>query len=125
MRYAFLLISFVYADVSNIIEMINDIQKRYKKAPEVLKYNIFENPKPVSLKAPVIALKPLKKEEEFNVDIAAIFNDRVFINGKWYKTGEKIGGYKIVKINTESVVFTNGAKTYTISIKKNLIRITK
>lgn len=40
--------------------------------------------------------------------LSAIFNDRAFINNKFYTVGEKIQGYRIKKIYKHSVILQHG-----------------
>lgn len=40
--------------------------------------------------------------------LSAIFNDRAFINNRFYTVGEKIQGYRIKKIYKHSVVLQHG-----------------
>ncbi len=51
----------------------------------------------------------------------AIMNKSVLINGKWYKLGEKVYGYKIVKVTSKTVTLNrNGnVKTLTTNSKKS------
>jgi hypothetical protein len=43
--------------------------------------------------------------------LKAILNRRAFINDRWYKIGDEIGGYKLAKINGESVLLESGDKS--------------
>ncbi len=42
--------------------------------------------------------------------LKAIFESSAFINGKWYKTGDKLEGYSIVEIKKHSVVLFDKPK---------------
>jgi hypothetical protein len=42
--------------------------------------------------------------------VHAIMNDSALINGKWYKADEKVQGYRVAKIDRESVLLTSGKK---------------
>ena len=42
--------------------------------------------------------------------VHAIMNDSALINGKWYKPDEKVRGYRVAKIDRESVLLTRGKK---------------
>ena len=37
------------------------------------------------------------------ISVSAIFNDKAFINGKFYKIGDIIHGYRIIKISKKAV----------------------
>ncbi len=48
-----------------------------------------------------------KKAEKKSLILNAIFNNKAFIDGKFYTIGDNIGAYKIKKINKEFVVIQN------------------
>ncbi len=72
--------------------------------------------------------KSYKKREKTNLnnkfDLSIIMNKTARINGKWYKIGEKISGYKIVKINSYSVQLTKNKKTFLLSTRSQNRNIT-
>jgi len=42
------------------------------------------------------------------LSLEAILNRSALINGKWYKEGEEVQGYKLQKVNLQSVFLTRG-----------------
>jgi len=71
--------------------------------------------------------KGKKKVVVYNakLSLAVIMNKSAFINGKWYKEGEKISGYTITHVNpgAKSVLLTKGKKQKiltTMSKNRNL-----
>ena len=66
-----------------------------------------------------------KKSYHFKLD--AIMNKSALINDKWYKEGSLIYGYKIAKVNRNTVVLTKGNKKITLTTisKKNNLKINK
>ncbi|QOP45419.1 hypothetical protein [Sulfurimonas paralvinellae] len=57
------------------------------------------------------------------LQLEAILNKTALINGRWYKEGEKVYGYKLEKVNLQSVLLTQGKKQIllsTVSKSKNL-----
>ncbi len=57
------------------------------------------------------------------LSLEAILNKSALINRKWYKEGEKVYGYKLEKVNLQSVLLTRGKKQIllsTVSKSKNL-----
>jgi len=55
--------------------------------------------------------------------LEAILNKTALINGRWYKEGEKVYGYKLEKVNLQSVLLTRGKNQIllsTVSKSKNL-----
>ena len=69
---------------------------------------------------------PAKKQVQkysSKLSLEAILNKSALINGKWYKEGEKVYGYKLEKVNLQSIVLTRGKKQIllsTVSKSKNL-----
>jgi len=59
----------------------------------------------------------------YRFSLEAVMNKSALINGKWYKEGSYIHGYKIAKVDWNRVVLTKGSKKITLSTisqKKNL-----
>ncbi|WP_187648450.1 hypothetical protein [Nitrosophilus labii] len=53
----------------------------------------------------------------------AILNDKAKINGKWYKLGSKIKGFRLYKICTNCVKLKKGSKTFTLYLHKKSKKI--
>jgi hypothetical protein len=51
--------------------------------------------------------------------LAAIMNDTALINGRWYKVGDTIHGYKLLAINTKSVNLRSKKTKLTLSTQSN------
>jgi hypothetical protein len=47
--------------------------------------------------------------------LEAILNKSALINGKWYKEGEKVYGYKLEKVKLKSILLTRGKKQLLLS----------
>ncbi len=57
------------------------------------------------------------------ISLVATLNKSALINGKWYREGEKVYGYKLEKVNPKTVLLTKGKKQLLLSIaskSKNL-----
>ncbi len=57
------------------------------------------------------------------ISLDAILNKSALINGKWYQEGEKVYGYKLEKVNPQSILLTRGKKQTLLSTEtksKNL-----
>lgn len=53
------------------------------------------------------------KNQATSLNVEAILDDKVFINGKWYKIGEQIGNYKLIDANYKSVMLeANGKRIF-------------
>ncbi len=59
------------------------------------------------------------------ITVDAIMNNRAFINGKWYKKGQRFGIFYISKIDKNSVRMVGKSKTLVIPIGKETKRYLK
>ncbi|NPA28833.1 MAG: hypothetical protein GXO33_01450 [Epsilonproteobacteria bacterium] len=69
-----------------------------------------DNNKTISVKKP--APKPRRK-----FTLTAVFNDRVKLNGKWYKQGDRLYGYIIAKVTPDAVTLKRGRETVHVSMR--------
>jgi len=53
------------------------------------------------------------------LSLGMIMNNSVLINGEWYKVGESVSGYKIRKINYNSVLLIKNSKKLLLSTKSD------
>ena len=115
----FILNIYLFADVSNIILKIKDIEN-IKKSFLKIDYNIFANSSSNIFTTNIIS-KTLNSNLNKNLKIFAIFNNKVNINGKWYKVGDYIDNYKIVKITSTGVYLMKNLKIEYIKLINNYI----
>ncbi|QKF92277.1 hypothetical protein [Campylobacter sp. CCUG 57310] len=80
--------------------------------------NISKIPDPflVQKSTPKIIDANSSESEGLTLSLHAIFGDRVKINNKWYKTGEKIGEYKVGKIKKSSVILASKEQNLELNI---------
>ncbi len=103
-----------------IDELLNDQSDQELNIPN---YDPFKRAKPLlkrkSSKNYVYKPRPAK--------LTAIFNQKAFINGKWYEKGDSISEGKLVNIQSERVYLKQGDKTKVLLLKhKNkLLQITQ
>jgi len=65
------------------------------------------------------AKKIIKKRK--GLILTTVINTSAMINGKWYKTGDTVSGYKVSKIDSTSVLLTKKSKKLLLSTNsKNL-----
>ncbi len=57
--------------------------------------------------------KVIKKRK--GLILTAIINTSAMINGRWYKIGDKVNGYKVSKIDMRSVLLTKKSKKLLLS----------
>jgi hypothetical protein len=91
-----LVVSFLYADISEILIEVKKIEECNAKKPYLK--NIFFN---TFYYKPNIDISC----EEKSFKIKAKLNDKVLIGSKWYKVGDYVNGYKIVQITDKYVKF--------------------
>lgn len=59
------------------------------------------------------AKKIVKKRKALT--LTTVINTSAMINGKWYKAGDKVSGYKVSKIDSTSVLLTKKSKKLLLS----------
>ena len=59
------------------------------------------------------------------IRLTAILNDMAFINGRWVRTGEYVGRYRIVRIGGTGVVLKSGNLTRIVPLgkRKRILKI--
>lgn len=65
-------------------------------------------PKSVTNKAAQVITPRVRHNSTF--ELKAIVNDRALINEKWYRIGDTIGSYKVIKIDFTTVILKNAHK---------------
>ncbi len=105
---------FAFGDISDAIlkiKTIENLKKRFLK----IDYNIFSTTKK----------RYFVVKSNIELKLYAIFNNRVNINGKWYKIGDIIQGYKIIKITYDKVFLKKGNKIFVLEVKNSILRVEK
>lgn len=112
---------------------INDMVTKIKKEREGISLSTLE-----FTENPFLIYKPKEKPDEQAVELGdlilpdeisyslkAVFNRKAFIDDKWYKRGETIGGYTIGHISSKSVVLESpsGNRVLNLETKKKLIKL--
>lgn len=67
--------------------------------------------------------KKVVKRRSIRFRLDAILNKSAMINGKWYKQGSYVYGYKVVKIGRDSVVLTRKDKKLLLTTKSRSKKI--
>jgi len=114
-----LLFIYGYADIIKTIEILKKIEKYQYDFKKIEKYNAFE-PNTNFLESIIINNKTSQI-----IKIKAIFNKKVYINNSWYKIGDTVDGYKIIKIIDNKIVLKKNNKLLILSPKSQLIKVTK
>ncbi len=105
-------------EITNMIAKI----KEERVGISLAKLEMTENPFIIHKKEKVV--KSVGKEvveevrQEVEYTLHAILNHAAFINGKWYKKGDKLGLYQVVYIGKQSVDLTSELAKKTLHIKK-------
>jgi len=113
----------LYADVTYIINEITKIEKFKPVFKKIKHYNIFEYETNIATNIPTKNTASRSEKGSFNLKIYAIFQNRVNINGKWFKVGDTINGYKIVKITNNYVYLKRNNKTLKLSITNYILKV--
>ena len=97
---------FLFSDTIKIIEEIKKIEQFKPKFKSVQNFNVFSFNK----KRQKIVKKDFSftLKKDLTLQIYAIFQNRVNINGEWFEVGDMIDGYKIAKINKNFVLLKKG-----------------
>jgi len=59
----------------------------------------------------------IQQKQTVNFKLYAIMNNSAFINKKWCKVGEKIQGYKLIKVKYNEVTLKRGKKVITLTTR--------
>ena len=120
---------FAELTVSQIEEMVKRIQSKRVSEYEI---DFLKIPSPLDGIKKVVENNQSKtllldNTQDINFTLNAIVNDNVYINGKWYKKGDRIHGLVIREIYDDHVVLKDNRRTIKVYLikKKNLkIQIT-
>lgn len=96
-----------------------------KTLPLSVKYDPFSKTQEIINKT---AKKRVSNSEKhhFNLKVYAIYNNKVFINSKFYKTGDMIYGYKVYKIGKNYVILKRKNRFKVVNLVKNgILKIRK
>lgn len=122
-KFIIFLAVFLFADVSDTILKLQDMKNMKKKFLKI-DYNIFkEEKKPVIKK--VLKINKIKKAKKINLHIFAIFNNKININGNWYKKGDIVYDYKIIKVLNNGVLLKKHSKITILKIKESILKVSK
>lgn len=107
------------------ISMLKDPIIFLKKEKEEKKQKNTQTPPPVvpSLSTSTTAIHQKNQNRSKGLKLMAIINNAALINHKWYRVGEKVGNYTIVKISYKEVTLKSKTRslrltTYTNKLKK-------
>jgi len=113
-KFIFFIAIFLYADISDVLLKIKEIENHKKIFLKYPDYNIFTSKVyKIKPKQSIIQIhKPLVK-----LTLNAIFNNSAKINGKWVKKGDVIYNYKIIKIEYNKVILKKDNKYFVLTMK--------
>ncbi|MDD3344245.1 MAG: hypothetical protein PHR87_11810 [Sulfurospirillaceae bacterium] len=57
-------------------------------------------------------------ETKRSLRLVAILNQKAYINGQWYRVGQSVNGYKIIKIREQSVELKKDGKTKILAFEE-------
>ena len=105
-----------------LIEFIKEMQHKKVKFLPIPDYNIF----PVNIDNKV-KIQQFIKAQSATIKLMAILGKEAYINGRWYKEGDKMQNMKILKITHNCVVFSSEDvdKNFKRCLVSNLIKVDK
>jgi len=118
----FLAMVFAYSDVYTIITQIKKMESFKPEFKKIQKYNIFSSFDINNNSVKSVTSFAAKAD---NLIINAIFQNRVNINGTWYKLGDMIEGYRIVKVYNNEVILKRDNKIKKLVLKSNILKVLK
>jgi len=127
MKKIFLLSCFVFlfSDTIKIIEEVKKIEQFEPKFKSVQGFDIFYFNESKQESVIIDSNSTSTSKKDSTLKIYAIFQDRVNINEKWFKIGDSIDGYEIIKIDKNSILLKkeNDKKTLKIFSNDNKLKI--
>ncbi len=112
----------LYGDISDIISYIKNMESYTLKFKKIVHYNVFSDI--VAEKSENLKINGNTNNSK-NIAIYAVFQNKININGHWYKTGDIVYGYKIVKITNDKVFLKKNNRIKIIEFKTNIIKVVK
>ena len=58
------------------------------------------------------------KKKELDISLSGIINKKAYINGSWYKEGDKISSYTLEYVGTKGIVLVDGEQIRRIFLQK-------
>ena len=105
----------------DILKILNKTYKhKIPKYPDYQIYDPFQKAIPAIKKAEKVKIKPVSIPVEPKVK--AIINNSAYIDDAWRDIGDTIRGYKLVKVNSNSVVLQFGDKNITLMVLKKHLK---
>ncbi|NPA63746.1 MAG: hypothetical protein GXO16_02105 [Epsilonproteobacteria bacterium] len=104
-----------YPDIDRLIEKVKEPRPGLPK--EVIRKlkNPFVSEKKIEKIVKIVKKKPKKR---LTLQLTSIFGKRARINGRWYKVGDVVAGYRLVHIGNNYVVLKKGQKTLRLFLSK-------
>ena len=114
-KLIFFLGIFLYADISSVLLKIKEIENKKKVFLKYPNYNIFTS-KVYKVEKRNNIIKVFAKKS-INLILEAIFNNSAKINGIWLKRGDKILGFRVIKILHNRVILQKESKIVVLRVK--------
>ena len=107
---------------NKIIEMIKEMESKKIEFLPIGLYNIF----PINIDEQV-DIKQYVKKQALIINLKAIVGEKAYINGRWYKKGDRIQNLIIEKITNNCVFFKSIEinKTFNICLSPNIVKVVK
>ncbi len=109
-------------DVASIAKKFEKLGEwQLPQTPDYTIYDPFRRAEPLIRQAKAVKRKP----KPITLRITAIMNDRAFVNGRWVRSGDRIGEYKVVGIRSRGIVLKAHNRTLFLPMreKKRLLKV--
>ncbi|NPA64719.1 MAG: hypothetical protein GXO16_07065 [Epsilonproteobacteria bacterium] len=105
-----------YPEIDRLIEKVKEPRPGLPK--EVIKKlkNPFVSEEKIEKIVKIVKKKP--KPKRVTLRLTSIFGKRARINGRWYRVGDMVAGYRLVHIGSNYVVLKKGQKTLRLFLGK-------
>ncbi len=108
-------------NVDNISKKIDTIKSSHRVSPTLI-YDVYD---PFIQAKPIVNIKKKKKIVKKrrvvkHIVIQTVFNDKILVNNRWYKEGDKVMGLRVKKIYKNSALI--GDSIVRVSKHKSILQ---
>ena len=105
-----------YPDIDRLIEKVKEPRPGLPKEMIRKLKNPFVSEKKIEKIVKIVKKKP--KRKGMRLSLTSIFGNKARINGRWYRVGDKVGGYRLVHIGSNYVILKQGKRTLRLYLGK-------
>ena len=103
-------------DVKAIADKFEKVgQWRLPPEPDYPIYDPFRRAEPLLRKK---TNPPVRKARPSVPKVAAILDDKAYVNGRWVAAGETVAGYRVTAVGRDGVYLEKGGRTLFVALKR-------